>query len=269
MNRIGVKGLSVEFVLPNQSVKVLDDFSIDFKEDKITGIIGESGSGKSVLGMAMLGILPNYAKVEGKIYFDGKEFEYKSKQQLSILGRKLGFIPQNPQESLNPSRKIKSQLRDVLKLKYRGVEIDKKEKQLLKDMGFEDINKILNSYPYELSGGMQQRVLSAISIALSPDWIIADEPTKGLDKELCSQVANTLKNLKQMGTKGMIVITHDLNLAELLCDEIYVMYNGRAVDFGKSEILKDPIHPYTRGLVDAMPENLLKPIDKDILMDMN
>lgn len=268
MSKIGVKELSVEFILPNQRVKVLDNFNINFEENKITGIIGESGSGKSVLGMAMLGILPNYADVKGKICFENQEFDYKSKEQLAILGNKLGFIPQNPQESLNPSRKIRSQLSDVLKLKYKGKEIKEQSYKLLGDMGFDNIEKILNSYPYELSGGMQQRVLSAISIALSPDWIIADEPTKGLDKELCGQVADTLKNLKQMGTKGMIVITHDLNLAELLCDEIYVMYNGKVVDFGKSDILKKPTHLYTKGLVEAMPENLLKPIDKQILLDM-
>lgn len=256
---IGVEHLKIDFVLPNRRVKVLHDLSVSFAKKKITGIIGESGSGKSVLGMAMLGILPPYAQVNGDFFFEEMHFGYRSKEQQSLLGKQLGFIPQSPQEALNPSRKIKKQLYEALSVKYKKAEIGEKAEKILQSMGFADPKKILESYPYELSGGMQQRALSAISVCCEPKWIIADEPTKGLDKELCDQVAETFVRLQDLGVEGMIVITHDINLAEKICDEILVMYSGRVLERG-SRVLQNPKHPYTRALIDSMPEHSLKPI---------
>lgn len=256
---IGVEHLKIDFVLPNRRVKVLHDLSVSFPKKKITGIIGESGSGKSVLGMAMLGILPPYAQVSGDFFFEEMHFGYRSKEQQSLLGKQLGFIPQSPQEALNPSRKIKKQLYEALSVKYKKAEIGEKAEKILQSMGFADLKKILESYPYELSGGMQQRALSAISVCCEPKWIIADEPTKGLDKELCDQVAETFVRLQDLGVEGMIVITHDINLAEKICDEILVMYSGRVLERG-SRVLQNPKHPYTRALIDSMPEHSLEPI---------
>lgn len=256
---IGVEHLKIDFVLPNRRVKVLHDLSVSFPKKKITGIIGESGSGKSVLGMAMLGILPPYAQVNGDFFFEEMHFGYRSKEQQSLLGKQLGFIPQSPQEALNPSRKIKKQLYEALSVKYKKAEIGEKAEKILQSMGFADLKKILESYPYELSGGMQQRALSAISVCCEPKWIIADEPTKGLDKELCDQVAETFVRLQDLGVEGMIVITHDINLAEKICDEILVMYSGRVLERG-SRVLQNPKHPYTRALIDSMPEHSLEPI---------
>lgn len=256
---IGVEHLKIDFVLPNRRVKVLHDLSVSFPKKKITGIIGESGSGKSVLGMAMLGILPPYAQVNGDFFFEEMHFGYRSKEQQSLLGKQLGFIPQSPQEALNPSRKIKKQLYEALSVKYKKAEIGEKAEKILQSMGFADPKKILESYPYELSGGMQQRALSAISVCCEPKWIIADEPTKGLDKELCDQVAETFVRLQDLGVEGMIVITHDINLAEKICDEILVMYSGRVLERG-SRVLQNPKHPYTRALIDSMPEHSLEPI---------
>ncbi|MDO5061567.1 MAG: ABC transporter ATP-binding protein [Peptostreptococcaceae bacterium] len=256
---IGVEHLKIDFVLPDRRVEVLHDLSVSFPKKKITGIIGESGSGKSVLGMAMLGILPPYAQVSGDFFFEEMDFGYRSKEQQSLLGKQLGFIPQSPQEALNPSRKIKKQLYEALSVKYKKAEIVEKAERILQSMGFADPKKILESYPYELSGGMQQRALSAISVCCEPKWIIADEPTKGLDKELCDQVAETFVRLQDLGVEGMIVITHDINLAEKICDEILVMYSGRVLERG-SRVLQNPKHPYTRALIDSMPEHSLEPI---------
>lgn len=256
---IGVEHLKIDFVLPDRRVEVLHDLSVSFPKKKITGIIGESGSGKSVLGMAMLGILPPYAQVSGDFFFEEMDFGYRSKEQQSLLGKQLGFIPQSPQEALNPSRKIKKQLYEALSVKYKKAEIGEKAEKILQSMGFADPKKILESYPYELSGGMQQRALSAISVCCEPKWIIADEPTKGLDKELCDQVAETFVRLQDLGVEGMIVITHDINLAEKICDEILVMYSGRVLERG-SRVLQNPKHPYTRALIDSMPEHSLEPI---------
>lgn len=256
---IGVEHLKIDFVLPDRRVEVLHDLSVSFPKKKITGIIGESGSGKSVLGMAMLGILPPYAQVSGDFFFEEMDFGYRSKEQQSLLGKQLGFIPQSPQEALNPSRKIKKQLYEALSVKYKKAEIVEKAERILQSMGFADPKKILESYPYELSGGMQQRALSAISVCCEPKWIIADEPTKGLDKELCDQVAETFVRLQDLGVEGMIVITHDIDLAEKICDEILVMYSGRVLERG-SRVLQNPKHPYTRALIDSMPEHSLEPI---------
>ena len=266
-NSIGVNELKVDFVLPDRQVEVLHNFSVSFSKNKITGIIGESGSGKSVLGMAMLGILPPYAKVDRNFFFEDLYFKYKSKQQKLLLGKSLGYIPQSPQEALNPSRKIKKQLYEALSVKYKKNEFKQRAYSILEYMGFDNPNKIMNSYSYELSGGMQQRVLSAISVCCKPKWIIADEPTKGLDKELCNQVADTFVNLQEFGVEGMVVITHDINLAEKICDEILVMYGGRILERGE-KVLKNPKHPYTKALLGAMPEQFLEPIqDADIELD--
>lgn len=262
---IGVHHLSVDFVLSDRRIQVLSDLSVSFAKNKITGIIGESGSGKSVLGMAMLGILPPYAEVKGDFFFEGSKFLYQSGEQRGLPGKYLGLIPQNPEQALNPSRKIKKQLYEALSVKYKKCIIVSKAENILRRMGFSDPKKILNSYPYELSGGMQQRVLSAISVCCEPKWIIADEPTKGLDPGLCTQVADTLVQLKNFGVEGIIVITHDIHLAETICDEILVMYRGRVVERGEN-VIQSPQHPYTIALFDSMPERLLKPIPDEVLV---
>lgn len=259
-NTIGVDALKVQFVLPDKEVAVLSDLSVSFASGKVTGIIGESGCGKSVLGMAMLGILPPYAKVSGDFFFEEENYSYRSVEQKKLLGKNLGFVSQNPLESLNPSRKIRSQLYEALSIKYKlKSEIKKEAEKVLRSMGFENPDKIMSSYPYELSGGMQQRALSAISVCCKPKWIIADEPTKGLDKELCDQVVETFTDLRKFGAEGMIVITHDINLAVKLCDEILVMYKGRILE-RSAQVVDHPKHPYTQALINSMPEHLLEPI---------
>lgn len=256
---LGVKNLRIGFRLPDRHVEVIENLSVSFSKNKITGIIGESGSGKSVLGMAMLGILPPYAEVSGDFFFEEKRYGYQSKEQKALLGRDLGFIPQSPEEALNPSRKIKKQLYEALAVKYKGRDIPGRAEDILRKMGFSNPKKICNSYPYELSGGMQQRALSAISVCCEPKWIIADEPTKGLDHALCARTAETLIQLKEFGVEGMIVITHDIHLAETICDEILVMYGGRILERG-NQVLSSPRHPYTRALLESMPDRSMKPI---------
>lgn len=256
---MGVSGLRVDFELPRRRVEVLRDLSVSFSPGKILGIIGESGSGKSVLGMAMLGILPPYARVSGTFFFEGRTFSYKSREQHALLGKELGFIPQSPQEALNPSRTVKKQLYEALAVKYEKKEWKRRAQDLLSNMGFSDPGKILKSYPYELSGGMQQRVLSAISVCCEPKWIIADEPTKGLDQKMCDRVADTLIRLRNMGVEGMIVITHDIHFAQRICDEVLVMYEGTVTERGES-VLTNPRHPYTQALIESMPDRSLTPI---------
>ncbi len=248
-----VDGLSVAFHLPKGDVRALDGVSAHFPDGEITGIIGESGCGKSVLGLAILGLLPSYASAEGTIMLEGQPLEPGTARRR--LGRELGLIPQNPSESLNPSRTVKAHIQEaLLPLKLSGKERRERARELLSAFGFPDPDPILRAYPHELSGGMQQRVLCAVGAACSPRWILADEPTKGLDKELRAQVQETLLSLRGQGVRSMVVITHDLLLARGLCRRIAVMYGGQILETGP-RVLDHPLHPYSRAFLAALPEN--------------
>ncbi|PHV70345.1 peptide ABC transporter ATP-binding protein [Sporanaerobium hydrogeniformans] len=256
-----IEELSVDFMISTGKVRAVDGVSVVFESGKITGLIGESGCGKSVLGMAILDLLPAYATLNGKIDWGEQSLNEYSIRKRKLLGREIGLIPQSPSESLNPSRKVKAHLNEALRpLGLKRQERYKKAEKLLRDFGFNEPKRILKAYPHELSGGMQQRVLCAIGTACSPEWIIADEPTKGLDSELCKQVQQTLQSLRIQGIKSMLVITHDLQLAEDLCDTIAVMYGGQIVEMG--DVLHHPLHPYTKAFLDALPKNGLHPISQ-------
>ncbi|MBQ8508270.1 MAG: ABC transporter ATP-binding protein [Clostridia bacterium] len=256
---IEIRNLRVSFHLPGLDVRAVDGVSISFPDGGITGIIGESGCGKSVLGLALLGLLPPYASVEGEIIMDGNALTPEHAR--SRLGTGIGLIPQNPAESMNPARTIAFHLKEaLLPLNLSRKETKERSIQLLLDFGFSNPERILRAYPHELSGGMQQRVLCAIGSACSPKWILADEPTKGLDRDLRSQVQDTLCSLKWRGVESMLVITHDLPLARELCDSIAVMYAGQIVEMGQG-VLESPLHPYTKAFLNALPENGFQPLE--------
>lgn len=256
-----LQDVAVHFEVSSGTVKAVDDVSATFRSGHITGLIGESGSGKSVLGLAILGLLPAYAKVSGDIHYGEINITHASLRQLRTLrGQKIGLIPQNPNDSLNPVRRIGVQIDEALMMIDKNAKSRKlKAQSLLLSFGFDDPERILRAYPFELSGGMQQRVLCAIGIACSPRWVVADEPTKGLDIDLREQVSNTLFSLKQYGVNGMIVITHDLVLSDKLCDSLAVMYSGELVEMGK-DVLTKPLHPYTMGFLTSLPQNGMKPM---------
>ena len=244
-----------------RAVRAVDHVSTAFKYGEITGIIGESGCGKSVLGMAILGLLPPYAQIEGEIIYQNQDLiKLNDRQIRKIRGRKIGWIPQNPSESLNPVIKIKSQIKESLRLNKER--FSKKEHlgiSLLESFGFHDPQRVAVYYPFELSGGMKQRVTSAMGIACSPQWVIADEPTKGLDKALREQTYSTLLSIKEQGVKGMIIITHDIVLAKELCDQVAVMYSGQILEKGP-QVIGKPLHPYTKALIASLPENGMNPM---------
>ena len=258
---IHIHNFTVHFKVPSGEVYAADHISIELQSGKITGLIGESGCGKSVLGLSVLGLLPPYAKVSGDIEFDGIHPLTASEKELRMLrGRKIGLIPQSPSESLNPVRRIGSQLDETLRLVEKNAFTRKKiAKKLLGSFGFENPARIMSAYPFELSGGMQQRVLCAIGVSCSPKWILADEPTKGLDATLCDQVCDTLLGLKKWGVESMLIITHDLALAEKLCDCVAVMYAGEILEIGEN-VLQNPLHPYTKAFLSSLPQNGMHPM---------
>lgn len=259
-NNIRMEGLTVYFPVQNGTVKAVDHLDILIREGEITGIIGESGCGKSVLGMALIGLLPSYAKIGGKIWYQDRDLLQLSTKEMRLLrGREIGLIPQNPADSLNPVRKIRGQLLEALRLCGRDRKREEAEiRDLLESFGFtkKETIQVENAYPFALSGGMQQRVAAAMGLASKPGWVLADEPSKGLDWELRRQMYATLK-LARKKASGMIMITHDLVLAQTLCDSVAVMYSGEIIEKGKN-VLKHPRHPYTRGLLNSLPGKDMK-----------
>lgn len=259
-NEIQIRDLDVVFRTESVEIHALRGVTVTLEPDRITGLIGESGSGKSVLAMSILRLLPEYAAVQGSIQYQGQELLTVPRSFLRTLRRKeIGLIPQNPSESLNPSRRIGPQAAEC----FEGDKKRKRERVLccLASVGFAAPQKIMRQYPYQLSGGMKQRVLSLFGMRDGLRWIIADEPTKGLDASAIRQTSDSLKSLAGKGAGGMLVITHDLKLARTLCDEIAVFYEGELVEKGRThEIFSEPLHPYTAGLLRAMPENGMYPM---------
>ncbi len=221
---IKLENFQVKFITRGQEVKALRNTDLIIKKNKVTGIIGETGCGKSVLALGILGLLPKYAIVDGNIYYDSLNLKkINKKERAKYLGNIFGYIPQNPGESLNPIRKIKQQIKESLRLIYNQKnDIYNKSRELIGMFGFEDVERVLNSYPFQLSGGMQQRVLAAICIASDPDWIIADEPTKGLDKKVQKDTIKVFNKIRDQGIESMLIITHDITLVKDFCDELIV-----------------------------------------------
>lgn len=261
---IEIRNLSVCFETPNGSVRAVHDLSTTFYAGRISGIIGESGSGKSIMGMSILQLLPNTAKVSGSCRFGAHELYSMSPKQLrQIRGAMIGLIPQNPNASLNPVMKIKDQIIEAVLT--HGHRNRKKAAQhaadLLRQFGFQTPESILNQYAFQMSGGMNQRLVSVLGLACQPGWIIADEPTKGLDAVVRNQVYTVLRKIHLQYESSMIVITHDLELAHHLCDDIRVLYQGQLVEQGPAKlVMEQPLHPYTAGLLHAMPRHGMIPI---------
>lgn len=261
---ITIKGLSVSFETVQGTVYAVRDLSTTFHAERISGIIGESGSGKSIMGMSILRLLPNTARVTGSCFL-GKDELYTMplKALRKVRGGMIGLIPQNPSASLDPVMRIKHQLMEAI-LTHRRADRKAAEQQLaalLKQFGFDDPQTILRQYAFQMSGGMNQRLVSALGLACQPGWVIADEPTKGLDAILRNQVYTVLRQIHETYHSSMIVITHDLDFACRLCDDIRVLYQGHLIEQGSAqEIMETPLHPYTLGLMNAMPRHGMIPI---------
>lgn len=259
VKNIIVENLSVGFPTKQGVVAAVDDVSTVFKKGEFTAIIGESGCGKSVLGQAVMGTLPGYVVRKGKVHYGDLEASAEVFLQNGIYGKEIGIVPQNPSASLNPIRKLKKQFDDLLEAHGVIDKDDSLKKHWLRFFALEETDRVLSSYPNELSGGMQQRLLCAMAMALEPQWIIADEPTKGLDEETCNIVFENLLKIKELGNVSMVIITHDVKLARNICDRTCVMYAGQMVEQG-TEVFANPVHPYTKSYMQALPENGFKPL---------
>ena len=243
---LNLKNLSVSY----GDINILKDIDLSLKKGEILGIVGESGSGKSTLIKSIMGILDENASIDGEINFEGKDLASLSlKDYRKIKGKEISMIFQNPTEYFNPTRKISKQFNDISKQ-----EIQKKSINTFKFLGLQDGKKIWNSYPFELSGGMNQRVAIALSIMLEPKILLADEPTSALDVTVQAQVVKELLKLRQKLNTSIILVTHNIGVASYMSHNIGVMYGGRIIEYGESEeLINNPKHPYTKMLINSVP----------------
>ena len=255
MNReiLNLKNLSVSY----GDINILKDIDLSLKKGEILGIVGESGSGKSTLIKSIMGILDENASIDGEINFEGKDLASLSlKDYRKIKGKEISMIFQNPTEYFNPTRKISKQFIEAIR-SHNDIskqEIQKKSINTFKFLGLQDGKKIWNSYPFELSGGMNQRVAIALSIMLEPKILLADEPTSALDVIVQAQVVKELLKLRQKLNTSIILVTHNIGVASYMSDNIGVMYGGRIIEYGESEeLINNPKHPYTKMLINSVP----------------
>jgi len=253
-----VNNLTISYRTLRGKVKAVENVSFNLGKGKILAVVGETGSGKTTIGLAILRILPPNAVIEkGEIWFNGKNILDLDEDAIRrIRGKEISIIFQEPKITLNPVLKIGEQIAEV---PIEHLDLDKKEayrlaRKMLERTGVPDPDRVMKSYPHELSGGMAQRVVISIAMILRPKLLVADEPTSALDVSVQAQVLDLIQELVRETGTSVIFITHDLSLAAEIADEILVMYYGKVVEYGDVfEIFKSPKHPYTRALLNAIP----------------
>lgn len=259
---IKIKNLSMGFNIDDNFYYALENINLDFSKGKIHAIAGESGCGKSVLINTILKILPKNAIIKsGEIIFDNKNLlNFSEKEYENIRGKKISLIPQDPFMSLNPLYTIENQILEVFDDNNKVQNLEK-VKDALNKVKIKNIDTVLKSYPHELSGGMKQRVIIAMSLIQNSDLILADEPTTALDVSVSNSILDLLVELKNMG-KTIILITHDLSIVSNYCDTTTIMYLGEIVEKNNTkDLFKNPLHPYTKALLGALPDKRGKKLE--------
>ncbi|HAT1661717.1 TPA: ABC transporter ATP-binding protein [Raoultella ornithinolytica] len=256
---ITFRQLSVSFAAEKQRVRAVQEVSFAIHAGQTVGIVGESGCGKSVTAMALMGLLPpQAARIDsGEILFDGQDLlRLKANPMADLRGNQLAMIFQEPMTALNPVLTIGEQLCEPL-IRHRG-ETPKAAwlhaTRLISEVGLARADSLMNSYPHQLSGGMLQRVMIAMALSCQPKLLIADEPTTALDVTVQAQILRLLRDRAQSRRMSMLLITHDLGVIAQMAEQVVVMYAGRVVESGPTaEILRHPQHPYTQGLIASRP----------------
>ena len=261
-----VEDLSVEFHTPSGVVHAVSHASFKLKAGETLGIVGESGSGKSVTANSIMRLLPDTARVTGKILFKGQDIlKMKTKEFNKIRGKEISMIFQDPMTSLNPLYTVGNQLEEVLKLHMglKGESATKRAIELLDMVSIPQPETRVTQYPHEFSGGMRQRVMIAMALACDPTILIADEPTTALDVTIQAQILELMKDLQKKISTSIIMITHDLGIVSDLCDRVNVMYGSQIMESGTvDDLFYRTSHPYTRGLLRCLPESVQNLEDK-------
>ncbi|MDH5202846.1 MAG: ABC transporter ATP-binding protein [Nitrospirota bacterium] len=267
MSLLTLRSLDISFRSTNGSIKVVSDLNLEIEEAEVFGLVGESGCGKTLTALSIMGILPQNAFAEGEIIFKGNNLLTLDRESMRKLrGKELSMIFQEPATSLNPVLTVGYQVAEVLTT-HMG--ISKKEAinttiELLKAVKIPSPEIRIKEYPHQLSGGMKQRVMIAMSIACKPSLLIADEPTTALDVTIQAQILELLQRLREDMKMAVLLITHDLGIIAENAQRVGIMYAGRLMELADvSELFNNPRHPYTIGLLESLPEEKgtpLKPI---------
>jgi peptide/nickel transport system ATP-binding protein len=253
---LAIAGLSVLSV--RDGAPIVRNVSLTVERGETRGLLGESGAGKSTIGKAILGILPRTLRVTaGEIRFEDRDLLRMPKGPVRrLIGERFALIPQDPMTALNPGRRIAGQLTDGLRL-TRGLDAASARQtamRLLAEVHIRDPERVMRSFPHELSGGMRQRVLIAAAFALEPTLIIADEPTTALDVTVQKQILRLIRNLQSSHGTAVIFVTHDLGVVAQICDHVTLLFGGRVIEEGRTaDLLEAPKHAYTRALLEACP----------------
>ncbi len=258
MALLEVKDLRTSFFTDAGEVKAVNGVSFELERGKVLGIVGESGSGKSVTAYSIMQILAPAGKiVGGSVKLDGKELIGSGEKVMkTVRGNKVSIIFQDPMTSLNPTYTIGSQLTEAILLHTDRNKKQAKERavEMLKLVNVNEPEKRMKQYPFELSGGMRQRVMIAMALACEPDILIADEPTTALDVTIQAQILELMQSLQKELGMAIIMITHDLGVVAQMCDEVIVMYAGSICERGSADdIFYNPQHEYTKGLMRSLP----------------
>lgn len=257
-NILTIRDLKVAFQVKGKLAYALDGINIDIPRGKIVGIVGESGCGKSMTAMSIMGLIKNPGKiVGGSIDFCGTELTKISvRDYAKIRGKDISMIFQEPMTSLNPVVKVGKQVMEAIILheKISKEEAKKRVIEIFNEVGIPEVEKRFNSYPHELSGGLRQRVMIGMAMICKPKLLIADEPTTALDVTIEAQILKLMKKLCESVGTSIIMITHNMGVVAEICDYVYVMYAGRVVESTLTKTLfNETAHPYTNGLLKSIP----------------
>lgn len=255
---LSVRDLRTWFSEDELVAKAVDGVSFDVDRGETLGIVGESGSGKTMTANAIMRLLPAGGRITGgQIVFDGEQvLELREEEVRRLRGKRMAMIFQNPMTSLNPAYTVGRQMSDML-MHHEQMSRDAalaRARDLLQEVGIPAVERQINAYPHQLSGGMRQRVIIAMALSCEPDLLIADEPTTALDVTIQAQILALMDEIAANPSRAILFISHDFGVIARLCDEVVVMYQGRVVESGPVQrVLDAPEHPYTRALLGAIP----------------
>jgi len=262
---LDVKNLCVCVKKDNHFLKIINDISFSINEGEILGIAGESGCGKSMTALSISNLLPKAVQItSGEIIYNNQSLtNLGEKEMRRYRGSEISFIFQDAKQALNPIMKIGNQITENLEMERSKTERgffrnDKKNNkikalEILSTLGFPDPQKIFNAFPHQLSGGMCQRVMTAIALVRCPKLLLADEPSSSLDEESQEKCLSLLLKMNQSSKMSLLIISHDLSIIRNFCSRFLIMYAGKIVEEGQSDMLYSPLHPYTHALVNAIP----------------
>ncbi|MCL5032583.1 MAG: ABC transporter ATP-binding protein [Thermotogae bacterium] len=254
---LDIKNLKITFKTSSESLLAIDSISFHVDKGETVGVVGETGSGKTITSLSVMRLLPSNAKISGEIFFNGSDLlKISEKEMDEIRGKKISMIFQEPMTAFDPLYTVGTQFSEVL-FKHENVsklEAKKRSVEMLKLVGIPESEKRFYQYPHEYSGGMIQRAMIALALLTNPELIIADEPTTGLDVTIQMQVLNLIKRIQKTSNLSILFITHDLGVISKMANRIIVLYLGKIFEVGTvKDVIFSSIHPYTKGLISSVP----------------